>query len=107
MLSECASTKGIVKDYGPCVATQHDIKTVEFYGSISELCYLNVKIEININYHCHPYLGSARHSQINRQINVGYLGQDTSVGTPVSDPCVRIVFLQPRLPTDLGEFSIG
>ena len=37
--SQCASTKGIVKGHGPCVATQDDIKILAFYRSISELCY--------------------------------------------------------------------
>ena len=57
--SEHASAKGLVKDHGSCVATQDDIKIVAFYGSISELFYPKVKIGININYRCHPYLGSA------------------------------------------------
>ena len=46
-LSERASVKGIVKDHGPCVAMQEDIKIVAFYGSISKLGYPKVKIWIN------------------------------------------------------------
>ena len=48
--SQRASAKAIVKDHGPCVAMQGDIKIVAFDGSISELWW---KIGININYQCH------------------------------------------------------